>query len=70
VGGNLLLSAWLSWAEADTYEGEALEAFGPVDDLEAVSDALVHLGVGLEGRRVRKSGDSPACGTSQYQEGK
>ena len=70
MGGDFLLSAGLSWAEADTYEGEALEAFGPVDDPEAVSDALVHVGVGLKGRRVRKLGDSPACGTSQYQEGK
>lgn len=31
-----------------TYKGEAFEAFSSVDDLEAVSDALVHSGVGLK----------------------
>ena len=31
-----------------TYQGESLEALGGVDDLEAVSDALVHLGVSLK----------------------
>jgi hypothetical protein len=32
-----------------TYQGESLEALGGVDDLKAVSDALVHLGVSLKG---------------------
>ena len=30
-----------------TYEGEALEAFSGVDNLEAIWDALVHGWVGL-----------------------
>ena len=33
-----------------TYQGESLEALSGVDDLEAVSDALVHLGVSLKGQ--------------------
>ena len=45
---------------ACTYEGEALEAFSSVDDLEAVSDALVHGGVGLKKRLAL---DLPVCGT-------
>jgi len=32
---------------AFTYESEALEALSSIDDLEAISNALVHLGVGL-----------------------
>jgi len=31
-----------------TYESESLEALGGVDDLEAISDALVHLRVSLK----------------------
>lgn len=31
-----------------TYQSESLEALGGVDDLEAVSDALVQLGVSLK----------------------
>ena len=33
-----------------TYVSEALQAFGGVDDLEAISDALVHLGVSLQNK--------------------
>ena len=36
-----------------TYEGEALEAFSGVDDLEAIGNALVHGGVGLNKSKVK-----------------
>jgi hypothetical protein len=42
--------------------GEALEALGRVDHLEAVGDALVHSGVGLH-TRGQLSERLPACGT-------
>lgn len=45
-----------------TYVGEALEALGRVDHLEAVGDALVHSGVGLH-TRGQLSERLPACGT-------
>jgi len=39
-----LLARW----HAFTYESEALEALSSVDNLEAISNGLVHLGVGLK----------------------
>lgn len=37
-----------------TYVGEALKAFSGVDDLETIGDALVHRGVGLKNRAIRR----------------
>lgn len=37
-----------------TYVGEALETFSGIDDLEAIGDALVHLGVSLQQKSVRE----------------
>ena len=35
-----------------TYVSEALQALSGVNDLEAISNGLVHLGVGLKNQRV------------------